>query len=193
MADKTINNKTMENYLGEIKLFAGTFVPVGWALCDGSTLNIAEYEPLFALLGTIYGGNGVSTFALPNLSGQVCVGIGQLSGGQNYVLAQTGGLNEVSLGGAQIPPHNHLVMASLDNATTSDPTNAFLAASNGNNGYSDVEIYSPVSTDAKYISMDDNAINNNDGTDPALPHENMMPYIALNYIIATQGLFPSPS
>jgi|WetSurMetagenome_2_1015567.scaffolds.fasta_scaffold519137_1 microcystin-dependent protein len=193
MADKTINKKTMENYLGEIKLFAGTFAPVGWAFCNGQTLNITDYEPLFALLGTTYGGNGVNNFALPDLRGQVCVGIGQLIGGQNYTLAQKGGLNEVSLGSAQIPGHNHLVIASPGDATTSDPTNAYLAATNGNNGYSDVELYSPISTGATDISMDDNAINKNDGTDPALPHENMMPYTALNYIIATQGIFPTPS
>jgi microcystin-dependent protein len=183
----------MENYLGEIKLFAGNFAPIGWAICDGTLLNIAEYDALYALLGTTYGGNGVSTFALPDLREQVCIGIGQLTGGQNYTLAQKGGLKEVPLGSAQIPAHSHIVIASPVDAVTSDPTNAFLAASNGNNGYSDVELYSPVSTNAKYISMDDNAINYNNGTDPAMPHDNMMPYIALNYIIATQGLFPSPS
>jgi len=183
----------MENYLGEIKLFAGSFAPVGWALCNGQTLNITDNEALFALLGTTYGGDGARTFGLPDLRGRVSVGIGQLVGGQNYMLAQIGGYQEVAIISSQIPGHSHPVIASPGDATTSDPTNAFLAASNGSNGYSDVELYSPVSTDAKYISMDDNAINNSPGTDPALPHDNMMPYIALNYIIATEGLFPTPS
>jgi microcystin-dependent protein len=183
----------MENYLGEIKLFAGSFAPVNWASCDGSLLNIAEYEALYALLGTTYGGDGVNNFGLPDLRGKVCIGAGQLTNGQKYTLAQEGGLNEVSLRSTQIPGHIHPVIASPGNATTSDPTNAYLAVTNGSNGYSDVELYTPASTGATSISMDENAINNSAGTDPASPHDNMMPFLPLKYIIATQGIFPTPS
>jgi len=182
----------MENYVGEIKLFAGDFAPKGWAFCNGSMLTIRNYESLYALLGNTYGGDGVTNFALPNLTERVCIGTGLINSpfGTRYSLAQTGGAMAVTLTANNHPVHNHTLIVSTDNATSPDPTGACLAASNGSDGYSDVEAYAPNNAVKSQTFMDDDAINNSAGFSAA--HENRMPYIALNYIIATNGLFPTP-
>src|SRR5262245_29768409 len=100
-----------EAYIGELRIFGFGFAPKGWALCNGQTMSIAQNQALFSLLGTTYGGNGTTTFNLPNLQGLVATHFGQLQGGGNYVQGQAGGNTTVSLAAAQIPQHNHFLSA----------------------------------------------------------------------------------
>src|SRR5438552_9599003 len=109
-------------YVGEVRMFAGNFAPAGWMFCEGQLLPISEYETLFNLIGTTYGGDGVSTFALPDLRGRV-----PLHQGNGFVLAETGGVESVTLTVPQLPAHSHPLLSSQTDATTSDPNNALLA------------------------------------------------------------------
>src|SRR5215471_18916874 len=109
-------------YLGEIRMFAGNFAPAGWMFCEGQLLPISEYESLFNLIGTTYGGDGQSTFGLPDLRGRV-----PLHFGNGFTLAETGGVETVTLTVSQIPAHTHTMLASTGAATTADPTNGFPA------------------------------------------------------------------
>src|SRR5437868_2724707 len=115
-------------YLGNVILFGGNFAPVGWAFCDGSLISISQNDALYSLLGTTYGGDGVNTFGLPDLRGRIPVHQGQGSGLSNYVMGQQGGTEAVSLTSAMLPLHSHPVLSNSAAATTTDPTNNFLAA-----------------------------------------------------------------
>src|SRR2546426_1597936 len=115
-------------YVGEIRMFGGNFAPAGWMFCQGQTLSIAENETLFNLSGTTYGGDGQSTFALPDLQGRLPVHLGQGPGiTQNYIIGETGGVETVTLTTQQIPVHSHAFLASLDAASSTDPTNQVIA------------------------------------------------------------------
>src|SRR5213078_1099193 len=105
-------------YVGEIRIFAGNFAPAGWMFCEGQLLPISEYETLFNLIGTTYGGDGQSTFALPDLRGRI-----PIHQGNSFILAETGGAEEITLTINQIPAHNHQIFGSANNATTTSPTN----------------------------------------------------------------------
>ena len=167
-------------FVGEIRIFAGNFAPAGWMMCQGQLLDISENETLFNLIGTTYGGDGMSTFGLPDLRGRVPVHQGQLAGGGNYTIAQTGGVETVTLTTNQIPLHTHPVIAD-NNATTTtatDPTNNFY----GNGG--STELYSS-KTGALKVLENPPAQGGNQ------PHENHQPYVALNYIISLFGIYPS--
>jgi microcystin-dependent protein len=109
-------------FIGEIRMFGGNFAPRQWALCDGQLLSIAQYQALFSLLGTTYGGNGVSTFALPNLQGRLALGYGQGPGLSNYALGQTGGSETVTLTTSTMPGHNHSLLATTNAGDQTDPT-----------------------------------------------------------------------
>lgn len=183
----------MDYYVGEIRTFAGNFAPVGWHLCDGSTLPSNQYQALFSLLGAKYGGDGRTTFGLPNLIGNVVVGTGQLAGGSNYTLGQTGGVTQVALTEAQLPSHNHPLVVSTAAATTSDPTGNFYAVTSGD-AYPNVTLYvpdlSPVTAPPSVVpnaQLDPAAVNNTGGN---APHNNIMPNLGIVYIIALQGLYP---
>jgi len=189
----------MDNYLGEIRLFGGNFAPVGWLVCNGALLSIAQNEALFTLLGTQYGGDGITTFAIPDLRGRIAVGTGQISGGStNYVLAQAAGVPNVTLLTSNIPSHTHMIMAVNTAATTGDPTNNMMAQTNGTNSadptpYPDVNLYTTLplpdgGTSIPNALMDPTSLTPIGGTQP---HDNMMPYVCLNYIIATEGIYPS--
>ena len=167
----------MEPFLGEIRLVPFNFAPRGWALCAGQLLPINQNQALFALLGTTYGGNGQTTFALPDLRGRVPVGAGQLSEGSSYVLGETGGQETVALTTRQLAQHAHGVQASSAAATTKNPTAAFLAAGGAYAAQRNVRM------NAAMIGR----------TGAGEAHENRQPYLGLNYIIALQGIFPSPS
>jgi microcystin-dependent protein len=169
-------------YVGEIRMFAGNFAPAGWMFCEGQLLPISEYETLFNLIGTTYGGDGQSTFALPDLRGRLPIHQGQGSGLGNYILAETGGVEEVTLTVQQIPVHSHAVLCSDGSgSTTSNPLGAVWAPS-------DTLQYAP----AADSFMGSSPMN----TTPAggsQPHDNQHPYLCIDYIISLFGLFPSPT
>ena len=181
----------MDNYIGEIRLFAGNYAPEGWHFCDGSSLLISDYEALYALLGDLYGGDNVR-FNLPDLRGRVPVGIGQLAGGSNYKLGDKGGASQVTLMTEQMPAHNHTLQAYTTDATTGDPTGSKVFAKSipQDSTYADVKYYDILP--ASQTGPD--AVLNPLSVQPVgsgLAHNNMMPYGAINYIIALNGIFPT--
>ena len=169
-------------YIGEIRMFAGNFPPVGWMFCDGQLLPISEYETLFQLIGTTYGGDGQSTFALPNLQSRIPLHMGTF-GGQTFQLAETGGTETVTLSTNQIPIHTHpLLCAASGGIPGSNPNLAF---------------WKP-STDMQYNTAAGAAVMGNppirsDIAGGSQPHENLQPYLCVNYIISLFGIFPSPT
>lgn len=169
-----------DNYLGEIKLFGGNFAPLGWAPCDGRLLSIAENDALYALIGTTYGGDGQTTFGLPDLRGRVPMHQGTLPGGSTYVIGQMAGVESVTLISGQLPSHTHPFAASSVAGTTNDPTNGFLAAA------ATFQPYSNGTTPDTNLSP--NAIGMAGGNQP---HDNTVPFQAVQFIIALQGIFPS--
>lgn len=163
-------------YIGELKIFGGNFAPVGWMFCAGQLLAIAQYDALFALIGTTYGGDGVSTFALPDLRGRAAVGQGS-----GYNLGQAAGVETVTLTSNQLPAHNHLALATGTVTNTASPAGATLAATQG----AGQVLYGPPTNLAP---MAGSAIGTTGGNQP---HDNMMPSLVLNWIIAVEGIFPS--
>jgi microcystin-dependent protein len=187
----------MDNYLGEVRLFGGNFAPVGWELCNGALLSIANNDALYSLIGTTYGGDGVNTFALPDMRMRIGLNQGQLPGGQNYPIGQSAGMQDVTLINAQLPSHTHAVVATTAAATTGVPANHLLAATNGDNStitppYPDVKLYTtlplPAGPTAPNAMMDPTALGVSGSSQP---HDNMMPYVVITYIIATSGIYPS--
>jgi Microcystin-dependent protein len=180
----------MDCYIGEIKMFAGNFAPSGWLLCNGSTLPIQGNETLYSLLGTTYGGDGITNFALPDLREQVVVGKGQL-GTTNYTTGSKGGANTVVLTIANIPPHNHPINAYADTATTASPTGTSVLANSvpQGAGYTDAKLYVslPAGTTNPDSPLDPVAVASYGGS---VAHDNLMPYLTINYIIARAGLYP---
>lgn len=172
----------MEPFLGEIRIFAGNFAPDGWNMCDGTLLSISSNDALYALIGTTYGGDGQSTFALPDLRGRVPVHQGQGQGLSQYIIGQVGGTEEVTLITNQMPSHNHLIVATTEAGKTNDPTGAFLGAA-----LDTCKLYltaTPADT-----AMDPSMIGPSTGGNQ--PHENRQSFLAMNYIIALAGVFPS--
>lgn len=168
----------MDPYIGEIRMFAGNFAPVGWAFCQGQILSISEYDALFALLGTTYGGDGQTTFALPDLRGRIPLHAGQNPAtGSTYALGQMSGTETVTLTAQQIPAHTHTVQAVAGTGDQASPANGLWATSSLNE-------YSNQGANA---AMAANAVFAAGGSQP---HDNMMPYQCINFIIATEGLWP---
>jgi microcystin-dependent protein len=170
-------------FLGEIRLFAGTFAPVGWLMCDGSLQPISNNEALYTLLGTTFGGDGQSTFGLPDLRGRVPIHQGTGSGIGTYVIGQSGGAESVSLTAANLPAHSHTLTVSTVAGISADPTGKVLAVADAT--------CKPYVTGKGSIAM--NSAQVLASASPGVPHNNMQPYIAMNYIIATAGIFPSQS
>lgn len=168
----------MDPFLGEIRLVGFNFAPRGWADCNGQILPIAQNTALFSLLGTTYGGNGVNTFALPNLQGRAALHVGNLSGGSSYVLGEQGGTETVTLTTAQIPAHNHVFNAAKRDPDSETATNNFLT--NGNN-------YANAPSDT---TMNPGSVGNTGG---GLPHNNLQPFLVVRFIIALEGIYPSRS
>ncbi|BAU27072.1 microcystin-dependent protein [Aneurinibacillus soli] len=168
-----------EPYIGEIRMFAGNYPPIGWAFCDGSVLPISGNEVLFTLIGITYGGDGQTTFALPDLRGRIPIHMGTSSlSSATYVLGQKGGTETVTVTESQLPQHTHPVFAQSADGTTTSPNNAFWATSSINQ-YSKSE---PTST------MKNTAISSIGGNQS---HNNMMPFLAVTFIIALEGMYPS--
>ena len=162
-------------YIGEIRMFAGNFAPVGWMFCDGALLPISEYETLFNLIGTTYGGDGQSTVALPDLRGRI-----PIHQGNGTILAETGGAEEITLTVNQVPAHSHPLLASGGGAADNRPANAVLASPS-----SDVYVNS-----APFANMAAQSISSVGGSQP---HNNLQPYLCVSYIISLFGIFPSPT
>lgn len=168
-----------EPYIGELRLVGFSFPPRGWALCNGQLMSIQQNQALFSLLGTTYGGNGIQTFALPDLRGRIPLHFGQGPGLNNYAQGQIGGEEGVTLLQSQMPAHIHQVNASTATGTANNPTNTFWAT--------------PKTTDNLYAAtangtMLPNAVGVSGGSQP---HDNIQPSLVLNFIIALQGIFPS--
>lgn len=174
----------MEPTLAQIILFAGNFPPRGWAYCDGQLLDISQNTALFSLLGTIYGGDGRTTFALPDLRGRAPIHSGNGPGLSSYRQGQKGGLENVTLSTSQLPAHFHVLTASSLVPNKNVAEGASLAS--GNEIGSMDKIYTQ-STDK--VNLNSSTTNSGGGQ----PHENRPPFIALNYIIATVGIYPSRS
>jgi microcystin-dependent protein len=170
-------------YLGEIRPFAGSFAPRNWLQCNGSLLSIAEYDALYSLIGTAFGGDGITTFGLPDLRGRLPVGVGQGPGLTNRVLGQMSGSESVTLTSLQMPAHNHAVVVSGDAAESPQPANQVPAApANGGVFYLPpgigTQVDAPMAGDCLTIAGG------------GQPHENRMPATAITYIIATSGVYP---
>lgn len=170
----------MEEYLGVIKAFGFPFAPRGWAQCDGQLMSISANTALYSLLGTTFGGNGQSTFGLPDLRGRTLIGQGQGPSLQPYNPGQMGGTENVTLTTTQLPAHTHSLQAYSTPGTTGDPTNALLAHS----GSLDPE-YSQSGTTTTMSPQAISAAGGNQG------HPNMQPYLVINYCISLVGIFPS--
>jgi microcystin-dependent protein len=171
-----------DQFVAEIRIFAGNFAPTGWALCNGQLLPISQNTALFALLGTYYGGDGKSTFALPDLQGRVPIHQGQGGGLSNRFLGETRGEEFVTLLGSEMPRHTHGLMASPDAADHVAPGATYsLAVSNPGTIYQDNTSQNLVNLAFQTLAF----------AGGSLPHNNLQPYIVLNFIIALQGIFPS--
>ncbi len=163
-------------YVGEIRMFAGNFAPAGWNFCDGSLLAISENETLFQLIGTTYGGDGESTFAVPDLRGRVPIHMG---GG--FILGEPGGVETVTLTVQQIPSHPHPLLASADTGTTLNPGNNVVGATLTATPYFKAAPANPL------LSQSVSSVGGNQ------PHENFQPYLCVDFIISLFGIFPSPT
>lgn len=163
-------------YVGEIRLFAGNYAPTGWLFCNGQVLRIVDYETLFQLIGTTYGGDGQTTFAVPDLRGRV-----PIHTGNGYTVAQRGGVESVTLNLGQVPAHTHPLVASTDPGTEPTPQGNLLAAGTS---------MRPYSYQATDTNMGGEAVN---PTGAGQPHDNMQPYLSLSFIISLNGIYPSPT
>ncbi|MEA3039311.1 MAG: hypothetical protein QOE79_1824 [Sphingomonadales bacterium] len=161
-------------YVGEIRMFAGNFQPAGWAFCDGRLIPISENDTLFNLIGTTYGGDGQETFALPNLQGRTPMHVGN-----SHVLGEMGGVESVTLTTQQIPVHTHAMIVSKDQGTLSAPAGHTLAANLS------VLLYRPGSGTQTFDPGTTSIVGGSQ------PHENMQPFLVLNYIISLFGIFPT--
>jgi microcystin-dependent protein len=163
-------------YVGEIRMFAGNFAPAGWMFCEGQLLPISENETLFQLIGTTYGGDGQSTFGLPDLRGRI-----PIHQGNGFILAETGGAEEITLTVNQIPAHSHPLLGSTANGAQASPANNVLASST---------VVTPYAPETPNVAMAPTSISPVGGSQP---HTNFQPYLCINFIISLFGLFPSPT
>lgn len=165
-------------YVGEIRIFAGNFAPAGWMFCEGQLVPISEYETLFNLIGTTYGGDGQETFALPDLRGRL-----PIHQGNGFVLAETGGVEEVTLTVNQIPSHTHPMLASNNTAGGTAPAGMVFGAG------PEVTV-TAFGSDAPLTSLSPTVVTSIGGSQP---HTNFQPYLCVNFIISLFGIFPSPT
>ncbi|AUC94382.1 MULTISPECIES: tail fiber protein [Bradyrhizobium] len=163
-------------YIGEIRMFAGNFAPLNWMLCQGQVLPISQYDTLYNLIGTTYGGNGQTTFALPNLQGRL-----PLHQTGNYPIGLIGGSEQVTLITQQLPVHSHPMAASQNNATSNTVTGNVVGSVGATQIYREVPAASAMANQACSL------VGGNQ------PHDNMQPYLCINFIIALFGVYPSQS
>jgi microcystin-dependent protein len=172
-------------YVGEIRIFAGNFAPAGWMFCQGQLLPISEYETLFNLIGTTYGGDGQSTFQLPNLQSRVPMHMGTGSDGSVANLADLIGVENVTLTTQQIPGHNHPLNAAATGSVVS-PQNAFPAVPTSSVG--GLQTYAP--TGGTLVNLIPTMLQTTGGSQP---HDNFQPYLCVSFIISLFGIYPSPT
>jgi microcystin-dependent protein len=163
-------------YVGEIRMFAGNFAPAGWMFCEGQVLPISENETLFQLIGTTYGGDGQSTFALPDLRGRI-----PIHQGSGFILAETGGAEEITLTVNQVPAHSHAFLASTNVANSSSPAGALPAQS----AAADLYIEDTPTANLGALSVT--------SAGGSQPHTNFQPYLCVSFIVSLFGIFPSPT
>ena len=168
-----------EPFVGEIRMFAGNFAPRGWAFCDGQLLAVSQNDALFSLLGTIYGGDGRTTFGLPDMRGSLTVHAGQGPGLSERRLCAKGGAEKVTLTVNQLPSHSHAYQASTASGDQSSPIGNVLAGRAGDATYTEDTAITPMSS---------NSVSHVGGSQS---HTNLMPYLCINYIIALIGIYPS--
>ncbi len=168
-------------YVGEIRMFAGNFAPAGWAFCDGQLMPISENETLFQLIGTTYGGDGESTFAMPDLRGRIPIHFGS-GGGTTYILAESGGVESITLTTNQMAAHTHPALGSSGIASNATPTGLTFATASGGDVYNNTPPGGAplLSTTISYIGG-------------SQPHNNIQPFLCVNFIISLFGIFPSPT
>lgn len=164
----------MQHYIGEVRMFAGNFAPEGWMFCEGQILSIADNDALFSLIGTTYGGDGQSTFALPDLRGRLPV-----HRGGGFIRGGTGGAEEVTLTTGQLPAHSHAFLASTDTGSQDTPAGNVPASS------ANVRMYIE---DAPTTNLNSSVVTPSGGSQP---HTNFQPYLCVNFIISMFGIFPS--
>jgi microcystin-dependent protein len=172
-----------EPFIAEIRIFAGNFAPRGWAFCDGQLLPVSQNTALFSLIGTTYGGDGRSTTALPNLQGRAPMHPGRGPGLTDRRLGQRGGVETVTLTEAQMPNHTHTFMGTGSDANSADPQGRLVARAIGNLAYRNPP-------DTNLVDMSQDALANTGGSQS---HNNLQPFLAMNFIIALVGLYPSRS
>jgi len=173
-------------YIGEIRMFAGSFAPAGWAFCDGQQLPISENEALFQLIGTQYGGDGESTFNLPNLGARIPVASDYSSGswGSSWVFGQMGGTESVTLTNQQMPVHAHVALGTINVGNSNSPANNVPASYPAGQGRN------PYGTDEPLVSLSPTSVGPVGGSQP---HDNMQPYLVISFIISLFGIFPPPN
>ena len=165
-------------FIGTIRMFGGNFAPIGHAFCNGQLQSISQNTALFALIGTTYGGDGIQTFGLPDMRGRIPNHQGNLAGGSSYLIGQLSGTETVTLTSGQMPTHTHTAQGNAADGSQASPANGFW-------GNASSSIYS---TTAPAAPMNAGAIGITGGSQP---HENMQPYLCINFIIALEGIFPS--
>jgi microcystin-dependent protein len=170
----------MDPFVAEIRIFPFNFAPKGWAFCNGQILPISQNTALFSLLGTTYGGDGKSTFALPNLQGSAPLHPGQGSGLSLYDLGQTGGSDFVTLIESEMPSHNHLIMASAEDGEFKTPAPDRILGRSIN-----AFLYQTSNAGVQAMAFQTLSV-----AGGSMPHNNLMPYLTLNFCIALQGVFP---
>jgi microcystin-dependent protein len=180
-----------DQFVAEIRMFGGSFAPQAWALCDGQLMPISQNTALFSLLGTTYGGDGKSTFALPNLQGMTPMQQGQGPGFSLRDLGETSGEETVILLQSEIPLHTHAVQGTATNASSNDPSNNVFASGHwvqgSKKGAMKANTTSVAQTDPKVVTMNPSTMSI---AGSSFPHNNLMPYLTLTFIIALQGIFP---
>jgi microcystin-dependent protein len=170
-------------YIGEIRMFGGTFAPFGWSFCNGSIMSIAQNDALYTLIGTTYGGDGVQTFGLPDLQGRIPIHQGQGNGLSTYNLGQKGGSETVTLITSQLPSHPHTAMGSNTGSAANTP-------SNNTWGNSQIQNKSFGPGTSANATMNSGSISFTGGNQP---HDNLLPFLVFNFIIALTGVYPSQS
>lgn len=171
-------------FLGQITMFAGNYAPTGWAFCDGELLPIAGNDALFSLIGTIYGGNGSTNFGLPDMRGRVPIHYGTGTGLTSKDIGSMGGVETVALTVNQIPPHNHLQQASTNDATSTSPDGLIISKTQSN-------FYENTATQpSQFKTLNASAVSI---TGENQPHNNMAPFLCINFIIAISGTYPMRS
>jgi microcystin-dependent protein len=178
-------------FVGEIRPFGFNFAPTGWALCAGQLLPISQNTALFSLIGTYYGGNGTSTFALPNLQGSIPLGQGQGPGLSNYVIGEQGGSPNVTLLSSELPGHTHtLPVANAISSKTGTPGPGVYLGPTGSRTTAEPAYNTAAEVTGGFVNMLNTAVQPAGGN---VPHNNMGPYLVINYCIALQGIFPARS